>query len=140
MKRLIYHVLIGLLLIIPLACQGNYHLVARVIDGDTIVLANGIHVRYIGINTPEIGKPGYKEATEANRKLVDGKKVRLEYDVERIERTNEWKLKRYGKPRTLAYVYIDGTFVNAWLVENGYARASPYPPNVRYKELFQELE
>lgn len=132
--------LIGLLLIIPLSCQGNYYLVTRVIDGDTIVLANGIHVRYIGIDTPESDESGYKEATEANRELVEGKKVRLEYDVERKEKTNEWKLKIYGPPRTLAYVYVDGIFVNAWLVENGYARASPYPPNVKYKELFQELE
>ena len=140
MKRFIYLLLVWLFLIIPLACQSNYHLVTKVKDGDTIKLANGTTIRYIGINTPERGKPGYKEATEANRKLVEGKKVRLEYDVRRKEKTSEWTLKRYGPPRTLAYVYVDGTFVNAWLVENGFARAKPYPPNVKYKELFRELE
>jgi len=139
MKRLIYQVLICLLLLIS-ACQGNYHLVTRVIDGDTIVLENGTRVRYIGINTPERGKPGHKEATEANRKLVEGKKVRLEYDVERIERTNEWKLTIYGPPRTLAYVYVDGIFVNAYLLENGFAEVMTIKPNVRYKGLFRKLE
>jgi len=109
--------------------------VTRVIDGDTIVLDNGIHVRYIGINTPERGKPFYKEATEANRQLVEGKKVRLEYDVEKIQSKGK------GRDRTLAYVYLeDGTFVNAWLVENGYARVSTYPPNVKYQDKFRELE
>jgi len=97
-------------------------------------LINGIRVRYIGIDTPERGKPGYKEATEANRKLVEGKKVRLKYDVEKIQTRGK------GRGRTLAYVYVDGTFVNTWLVENGYARVSTYPPNVKYQDKFIELE
>ncbi len=84
--------------------------VSRVIDGDTIELADGITIRYIGVNTPEVGQPGAEEATEANRALVEGKKVRLEYDVQKQD--------KYG--RTLAYVYLeDGTFVNAELVKNG---------------------
>lgn len=139
MKRVIYQVLICLFLIIPLSCQGNYYLVDRVIDGDTIVLTNGTTVRYIGINTPERGQTGYKEATEANRRLVEGKKVRLEYDVERKEKTNEWKRKKFGEPRTLAYVYVDGIFVNAYLVENGFAEPMTVKPNVKYKDLFKEL-
>ena len=102
----------------------------KVIDGDTIVLENGTRIRYIGINTPERGKPFYKEATEANRELVEGKKVRLEYGFQ----NDPYK-------RTLAYVYLDdGTFVNAWLVENGFARVSTYPPNVKYQDKFTELK
>ena len=55
----------------------------------------------------------------------------MEYDV---QRTDKWD-------RTLAYVYLeDGTFVNAYLVENGYARVSTYPPNVKYQNKFIELE
>lgn len=121
--------LIGLLLIIPLSCQGNYHLVTRVIDGDTIVLENGTRVRYIGIDTPERDEAGYQEATEANRKLVEGKKVRLEYDVDRIDRYD----------RTLAYVYVNGIFVNAYLLENGFAEVMTIKPNVKYKELFRKI-
>ena len=39
-------------------------LVQRVIDGDTVVLANGDRVRYIGMDTPERGEPFFDEATE----------------------------------------------------------------------------
>ncbi len=94
-------------------------------------------VRYIGIDTPEIHHPMKgierygKEASEANRKLVDGKTVRLEFDVQEQD--------RYG--RLLAYVYLeDGTFVNAWLVENGYAMVMTIPPNVKYQQLFLKLQ
>ncbi len=62
---------------------------------------------------------------------MDGKTVRLEFDVEQRD--------RYG--RLLAYVYLeDGTFVNAWLVENGYAMVITVPPNVKYQELFLKLQ
>ena len=37
--------------------------VARVIDGDTIVLSNGERVRLIGVDAPEIGTAGADEAT-----------------------------------------------------------------------------
>ncbi len=71
------------------------------------------------------------KAAEANRVLVDGKTVRLEFDVQQLD--------KYG--RTLAYVYLeDGTFVNAWLVENGYAMVMTVPPNVKHQELFLILQ
>jgi len=34
----------------------------------------------------------------------------------------------------------DGTFVNAWLVENGYAMVMTVPPNVKHQELFLKLQ
>ncbi|MBU0687606.1 MAG: thermonuclease family protein [Candidatus Margulisbacteria bacterium] len=115
--------------------QNIYH-VKRAIDGDTILLSNGERVRYIGINTPETKHPSKpvehfgKEAYEANKKLVEGKDIRLEFDVQQRD--------KYG--RLLAYVYIGNVFVNAWLVENGYAHAVTYPPNVKYQKLFLKLE
>ncbi len=49
-------------------------------------------------------EPFGKEASEANRKLVDGKTVSLEFDVGQRDRYK----------RLLAYVYLDnGTFANA---------------------------
>jgi len=115
--------------------------VIRVIDGDTIqvccVFGDREKVRYIGINTPEIHHPMKgveffgKEASEANGKLVDGKTVRLEFDVQEQD--------RYG--RLLAYVYLEeGTFVNAWLAENGYAMVMTIPPNVKHQDLFLKLQ
>ncbi len=49
------------------------------------------------------------------------------------------KRDKYG--RLLAYVYQeDGTFVNAWLVENGYAMVMTVPPNVKHQDLFLKLQ
>ncbi len=71
------------------------------------------------------------EAAEANRNLVDGKTVRLEFDVQQLD--------KYG--RTLAYVYLeDGTFVNAWPAEHGYAMVMTIPPNVKHQALFLKLQ
>ena len=110
--------------------------VTRIIDGDTIEVANLGKVRYIGVNTPELHHPTKgvepfgQEATLVNRQLVLGKMVRLEYDVT--------KLDKYG--RTLAYVYTGSIFVNAYLVETGYAQIMTIPPNVKYAKLFLELQ
>jgi micrococcal nuclease len=113
--------------------------VIRVIDGDTIhVRVNGRieKVRYIGVNTPETHHPtkgeeyGGREATEVNRRLVEGKTVRLKLDVQERD--------RYG--RLLAYVYVGDTMVGAELVRLGYAQVMTIPPNVRHQELFLKLE
>ena len=61
-------------------------------------------MRYIGIDTPESVKPGTpvqcfaKAASHANERLVGGRRVRLEGDVEPRD--------RYG--RLLAYVWVAG--------------------------------
>lgn len=104
--------------------------VQKIVDGDTILLANGEKVRYIGIDTPEYGRPFYEKAKEANRKLVQGKTVRLEFDVE----------KRNYYKRLLAYVYVGSVFVNAELVKLGYANIYTYSPNVKYADLFLKLQ
>jgi micrococcal nuclease len=116
--------------------SGLYATVVRVIDGDTIQLAGGERVRYIGIDTPELHHPKKpveymaKEAKEFNKKLVDGKKVRLEFDVQTTD--------KYG--RFLCYVYVDDIFVNAKLMEEGYAQILTIPPNVKYADEFLRLQ
>ena len=46
---------------------------------------------------------------------------------------------RFG--RLLAYAYrADGTFLNAELVANGYARTMTIPPNVRHAKELGELQ
>jgi micrococcal nuclease len=105
-------------------------LVTRVIDGDTIEIEGGFRVRYIGIDTPEMGKPYYLEAEEANRNLVEGREVRLERDVEDKD--------EYG--RLLRYAWVDNTMVNAELVRLGYAYSYSYPPNVKYQAYFLQME
>ena len=55
--------------------------VADVIDGDTIRLTDRTLVRYLGIDTPEIGEPYYQEARQFNIKALSGKSITLEADV-----------------------------------------------------------
>lgn len=94
-----------------------------VIDGDTIVLDGNEIVRLIGIDTPETKDPRKpvqyygREAYEFTKRLVEGKKVRLIYDLNKKD--------KYG--RTLAYVYLEnGTFLNAEVVKQGYGFAYRY--------------
>lgn len=95
------------------------------IDGDTIELEGGERVRLLCIDTPERGQPGYTEATEFLRGLVEGKRVRLEADPEHADRD------RFG--RLLRYVWLftgweaegfssgDDVLVNVEMVRRGHS-------------------
>jgi len=107
--------------------------VARVIDGDTIEIEGGQRVRYIGIDTPELGQNAdcyAREAYEKNKELVGNEIVGLEKDVSETD--------RYG--RLLRYVYMGDLLINDVLVREGYANASSYPPDVKYQERFRGAE
>lgn len=110
--------------------------VTRVIDGDTIEIDNGDHVRYIGIDTPETVDPRKPvqcfgvEASHKNKELVAGKMVRLEKDITDTD--------KYG--RLLRYVWLDNILINLALVQQGYAQASSYPPDVKYQDQFTAAE
>lgn len=110
--------------------------VAKVIDGDTIVLANGKKIRYNGIDAPEIHNPSRmpeecgQEALTANKKLVEGKRIKLEFDRTKID--------KYG--RLLAYVFAGDIFVNAELIKQGFARISTSRSNIEYYKLFLRLQ
>lgn len=113
-------------------------LVTKVVDGDTFWIEDGSpkgqKIRLIGVDAPESRRTGRKEigyygkeAKEFLTRLILNKHVSLEFDVDKFD--------RYG--RTLAYVYLeDGTFLNKYLVDNGYAVLMTYPPNVKYVEIF----
>lgn len=135
--RIVYLLLVLFLAVGLFALQNSLRGdVARVIDGDTFVLKTGQHVRLIGVNTPELHHPTLgeqpygKEAKEHLEKLIMGKKLRLDLDVQTHD--------KYG--RLLAYVYVDDIFVNAKMVEDGYAQVMTVPPNVKYQELFLKLQ
>lgn len=109
--------------------------VTRHTDGDTLRV-DGIKVRFIGIDTPEVhtGPACYGRAAAARTAalLPLGTKVRLVYDVQRLD--------RYG--RTLAYVYrySDGLFINAELLRGGFASVLTVPPNVMHASSFLTLQ
>ena len=71
--------------------DGGLYRVARVVDGDTIVLEQGLHVRYAGIDAPEIfdfrkdPEPFAEKATEANCNLVEGREVVLRLGARKID-------------------------------------------------------
>lgn len=118
--------------------------VLAVTDGDTIVLGGipvgeihratgGRKARLIGVDTPEVSGGvdcfGAK-ASSFTRAALDGRDVRVAFDVGRID--------RYG--RALVYVWDErGRFFNARLVQEGYALQMTVPPNVRYAMLFTLL-
>ena len=87
-------------------------------------------VRYIGVDTPEVGQPGGTEATSVNIELITSKVVQLEKDVSETD--------RYG--RLLRYVWVDDTMVNAALITSGHAQVITYPPDVKYQQDFLELQ
>ncbi|HEX7244202.1 MAG TPA: thermonuclease family protein [Solirubrobacterales bacterium] len=113
--------------------------VTRVVDGDTIEARFGGRtedVRYIGIDTPETVKPDTPvqcfgpRASAFNHRLLEGRRVRLVFGVERRD--------VYG--RLLAYVHLGRRFVNATFVRRGLARTLTIPPNDRFAPLFERLE
>ena len=124
--------LFSVLLLLPLACRqpSDAVTVVRVIDGDTIVIEGGYHVRYNGIDSPESDEFFYSEAKQMNADLIAGKRVRLESDI-----TDKDK---YG--RLLRYVYVDDTFINAEMVRQGCAWSTAYPPDVKYQVYFEAME
>lgn len=79
-----------------------------------------------------MGTEGGKEASEAiKNKLHEGDTVLIEFDTSETD--------RYG--RFLCYVYFeDGTMVQDWLLENGYARTMTIAPNVKYADHFKEIQ
>jgi micrococcal nuclease len=114
----------------PAAWAREWVAVKRITDGDTIELADGRFVRYIGVNAPEINhehntaEPFGLKARMRNAELVGGHRIRLELDLERLD--------AYG--RTLAYVFLpDGSMVNEQLLRSGLAYCLYKMPNVKYE-------
>lgn len=110
--------------------------VTKVVDGDTIKLESGQTVRLIGIDTPETVDPRRgvqcfgKEASDKTKELLVGTLITLEKDVSETD--------KYG--RLLRYVYKDGAMINQLLVEQGYARSSSYPPDIKHQDLLRQAE
>ena len=109
--------------------------VARVVDGDTLVVSRGIpqrKVRLIGINAPESVDPRRavqcfgRQAAERAKELAGGRRVFLGTDP-LLPRYDE-----YG--RMLAYVWLDdGRLLNLALLAEGYANEYVHDPSTPYE-------
>ena len=152
-KRLIKGLVLPLLLIFgayigvisfdelnPPAEQSDAYTVVRVVDGDTIIVdmdGTKERIRFIGLDAPESVHPDEEQNVEYGEiaaafttEQLEGKTVTLEFDVE----------KRDQYDRLLAYVYLDGKMFNKTLLEEGHAKVTTYPPNVRYVDDFVALQ
>lgn len=123
----------------PTLISDTTYLVTRIVDGDTIEILNNSEkerIRLIGIDTPETVKPDTpvepfgKEASDFAKSALLNKYVTLEFDEEQRDRYD----------RLLAYLYIDGEMFNKTLLEEGLARVSTFPPNIKYVDIFIETE
>ncbi|MGD9855683.1 MAG: thermonuclease family protein [Planctomycetaceae bacterium] len=101
--------------------------VARVVDGDTLLLESGHRVRLIGVDTPETKHPDRPaeplgpEASRFTSELIgEGEgEVRLEFDRERRDQYR----------RLLAYVFLpDGRLLNEEIIRAGLSEAKTYFP------------
>ena len=123
--------------------ENAWYKVSKITDGDTFYVITSssekFKIRLIGIDAPETRNVGVKVRKEYFGKeakifvtnLLKNKKVKLTFDVQKTD--------RYG--RILAYVYLEnGVFLNQYLVENGFAVVSTFPPNVKFVEKFTQAE
>lgn len=113
--------------------------VSHVIDGDTVVLGDGRHLRLIGVDTPELAhngapaQPFGSEARDRLRRLLAQHQntLNLRYDNERQD--------HYG--RLLAHVFLaDGSSIEAWLQEQGLGTVLVVPPNDWNSVCYQSAE
>ena len=123
-------------------CQNNQFdervTVAKVFDGDTVQLADGRHLRFIGINTPERGRdnrPAEPLADAAKQQLESllstDKLLLLHYDQERKD--------RHG--RLLAHPHLaDGRNLTQVMLQTGLGFHIAVPPNLLFLECYQQAE
>jgi endonuclease YncB( thermonuclease family) len=110
--------------------------VLRVWDGQSVLVENGLTVRYLGVQAPSAGAfgrpsaPGGVAAAQRNAELVEGKEIELEQDATDVDADGQL-------PR---YVYVDGEMVNRTLLEEGLIQTAIQPPDTRYEQDFLAAE
>jgi len=120
--------LVSLLLCTPLWAEQL--VVKKVLSGESIKLSTKAKIRYIGVDAPGDGDFYFEECRQANKRLVDGKEITIEYDARRKDSNDD----------ILGYVYAGDVFVNAQLLKNGFGIAYIVPPNQKYAGLFISLQ
>lgn len=117
--------------------ENRLHTVEEVVDGDTIVIEDGIRVRLLGIDSPEKGECFADEAKQELSARLLGREVVLEKDQSGEDNYD----------RLLRYVFLnnenpesDNIFVNKEMVRDGYAQSSYVKPNKRYLAVLQAAQ
>ncbi|MBF0489897.1 MAG: thermonuclease family protein [Candidatus Omnitrophica bacterium] len=125
-------------------------LVVKVNTSDIIILEDGQRIKLLGIESfgpPPVPKVTYdqkghpiedkeveptipleEQAIAFAQNLLEGKKVKLEFDVD----------SRDEKGYKTAYVYLpDGKMANVEILRQGFVRMKIRPPNVKHEDLFK---
>ena len=110
------------LLVVPATTGAMFHqysrvpaTVERVIDGDTLVLRGGAHVRLVQIDAPEAGEECYAGASTRELARLAGADTRVELEIDPALDDVD----RYG--RLLRYIHAGTRNVNLELVRRGAA-------------------
>ena len=110
----------------------------KVLDGDTVLLADGRKIRVIGVNTPELARenrpvePLAQEATDALEGFL-GRGSKLFLVV------GESPKDRYG--RTLGHLFTDnGQNVTKYLLEKGLGFQVAIPPNLQFADCYYDAQ
>lgn len=137
-KLLLLVLLLSTLLLNYLLINGNDEIiknqekvfVTKIIDGDTIV-ADGEHVRLLGIDADERGYNCYNNAKKRLEELILNKEVVLEKDISDKD--------QYG--RLLRYIIFNEENINLKLVKEGLVVARFYNDRKYYEEILNaEIE
>ncbi len=121
-------------------------LIVKVTDTNVVVLENGQRLKLIGIESAgmparkyvefdqrgrvieepkEVTIPLEEQALTYAQEIMEGKKVKIEYDMESVD----------AQGRRFAYVYLpDGRMANAELVRQGFVYLQIRPPNVKHAD------
>ena len=111
-------------------------MVTMVIDGGTIdVIYNGKseHVKLLGVSLSNRAHKYYTDAKIALSEMVDGKKVKLEFE-------NPGKEERNEQGQLICYVYLKGTNVNVEMVRQGFCRFCSDRGACRMLRMFEKAE
>jgi len=101
-------------------------------NGDVVFwLKDGRKAQLIGIRIPVPTTSYSKMCMDFFEKMTCNKVVRMEHDTQRTDDTTN---------TLLVYLYAKDEFINAEMVERGYAYTLSMPPNNRYDEHFSALE
>jgi micrococcal nuclease len=135
LHRIIFSVA-ALLSLAPAWAADELRTVVKVYSGNGIKLqaqtskGKDLKVRYIGVDAPDKGKPFFEMCRNANRSLVENRKVRVQSDAAATESG--------GRP--LVNVYAGESFINAELIRNGYGLVAAHDGNFQNRDLFLALQ
>lgn len=123
---------------LSLGCHNSLPLVREVVSVNTIVLADGLKVRYAGLESLAAESPWFEFCRQANAYLVQSKEVWL---IKEPSLSEDSTIVAYVYTPIIFEQQTKYLFVNAELVRFGFAKALPVPvpPTLAHKHLWQSL-